>query len=66
MATGAKSNSDPPAARRVWEEPCLTKHDSLTAVTQFQQPHLGPPRFPPGDPRNFYLQDIPCSQGFCP
>lgn len=56
-----------PGERRPWVEPTLTKHESLTAATQFQQPPQGPPRFPPGDPRNPFLpMDIPCSEGFCP
>ena len=64
--TGSASNSDLPRARKPWVEPCLTKHDSLTAATQFQHQPQGPLRFPPGDPRNGFTQDIPCSQGFCP
>jgi hypothetical protein len=53
--------------RRPWVEPTLTKHESLAAATQFQQPPQGPGPFPPGDPRNPFLpMDIPCSQGFCP
>ena len=60
-------NGELPGARRPWVEPCLTKHESLTAATQFQQPPQGPSPYPPGDPRNpFAPMDIPCSQGFCP
>lgn len=60
-------NGEPPGARRPWVAPSLTKHESLTAATKFQQPAPGPSPFPPGDPRNpFTPLDIPCSQGFCP
>ena len=55
-----------PGARRPWVEPSLTKHESLTAATQFQQ-QPPPGQFPPGDPRNpFAPLDVPCSTGFCP
>lgn len=64
--TGPIPGGHSPGVRRPWVEPCLTKHESLTAATQFQQqPPQGP--FPPGDPRNpFSPLDIPCSTGFCP
>ena len=61
--------SDSPDQRRPWLAPTLTRHESLTALTQQQYPP--PEAYPPGMspyPPGFGAQadDIPCSQGFCP
>ena len=49
--------------RRPWVPPELTKHDSLSALTQ-QQRHPPYPAYP--DSIDLNAADIPCSQGFCP
>ena len=50
--------------RRAWVPPQLTKHDSLSALTQQQYQRY--PVYPDSlDPTQPYA-DIPCSQGFCP
>ena len=57
-----------PSERRPWLAPTLTRHESLTALTQAQDPQemyppgMGP--YPPGF--GPYADEIPCSQGFCP
>ena len=45
--------------RRPWIEPAITRHASLTALTQFAYQQSDPYFNEIGEP-------IPCSQGFCP
>ena len=47
------------ASRRPWIAPVLTRHASLTALTQVQYQQPDPYFNEVGEP-------IPCSQGFCP
>jgi hypothetical protein len=55
--------------RRQWVAPTLTRHESLTALTQMPQDPFGqyPPGMSPYGPGfTPYGEPIPCSQGFCP
>jgi len=57
------SKDDATRERRVWVTPCLTKHDSLTALTQQKYPQQP---YSKEDSLIAGIEAIPCSQGFCP
>ena len=56
-----------PTQRRPWLAPTLTRHESLTALTQVQDPQeMYPPGMSPYPPGfGPYADQVPCSQGFC-
>jgi hypothetical protein len=63
--SASANNPDSQNPRRPWVTPTLTRHESLTALTQVQDPGMYPPgMYPPGF--SPYADPVPCSQGFCP
>lgn len=52
----------PPAVRRPWISPCLTRHESLAVLTRQEYPYEGGPV----NPFDGSANAVPCSQGFCP
>jgi len=63
MSSAASTNPKPP--RRPWMEPSLTRHESLTALTQ-QNYGLYPPGHPMNSPFGPYADTIITSGGFFP